>query len=241
MSRYSDNLYSADSDDESMSDALSPTDGYFEIREHPSEMMVEDPSFEASSTAQSKAQEARRQSEARSQGGDEASITSPPSSTAYNSRPFTPSTTAAYTPSSPSARTHATPASPKRRSVDHYTESSSLLHPVAPPAYSPAVSPTTNTPAPALAGNYNTISSSQVEEGRVQYRQPESMGAPPADVTERTPLWTKQVKVSRTRKCMKNCLLVLLLAAVSLTLLVTIVRGTIAWVCAYHLLSSSFY
>lgn len=226
MPRYSDNLYSADdSDVGSLSDALSPTDGYFEDRGHPQEMLVEDPSLGAGSTAESKAQEARRESAANSQEGQTPSVDAPLISRATPSQQYIPATTAAYAPSSLSAQASHSSVSPHRRTSDTYTETSSLLRPAPPPAYSPATSPTFSTPATNFNGNYSTITSSQVEEGQVPHREPESMGGPPEDLNNRTPLYTREIKFSRARKCMKSCLLMLLTLVIMVSLLMTLIKA----------------
>ena len=53
-----------DSDDESLSEELSPTDGYFNGRNHPQDVLIPDPSQALSDSNSDKAQEARQEGEA---------------------------------------------------------------------------------------------------------------------------------------------------------------------------------
>ncbi|KAM0352909.1 hypothetical protein ACHAPU_001792 [Fusarium lateritium] len=158
---YSDNLYSADSDDEP--DALSPTDGYFHASSessssrsglnvpHVPNVLVEDPS---QLSRDDKAQEVERERRLLSSGG-------PAGEDPEN-------TASSHVQDSPIALT---PRSPPRVSP-------LFAHPVdAPPAYSP--SPT----SPTIANNYQTFASTATmgrpeENSPLIIHAPESMSSP---------------------------------------------------------------
>ncbi|EXK34977.1 hypothetical protein FOMG_10285 [Fusarium oxysporum f. sp. melonis 26406] len=165
---YSDNLYSADSDDEP--DALSPTDGYFHASSessssrsgqnvpHVPNVLVEDPT---QLSRDAKIQEAERERRLLNTGG---SAGRNPESTASSHENASGS-------ENPIA---STPPSPPRASP-------LFAHPVdAPPAYSP--SPTTTSP-PTTVNNYQTFASTATmgrpEENRPLINHaPESMSSP---------------------------------------------------------------
>ncbi|KAF4961016.1 hypothetical protein FGADI_531 [Fusarium gaditjirri] len=165
---YSDNLYSADSDDEP--DALSPTDGYFHASSESSSsrsgqnvprvpnVLVEDPT---QLSRDAKIQEAERERRLLNTGG----------SAGHNPE----NTASSYENASGSENPIAsTPRSPPRASP-------LFAHPVdAPPAYSP--SPTTTSP-PTTVNNYQTFTSTATmgrpEENRpLLSHAPESMSSP---------------------------------------------------------------
>lgn len=225
MPPYSDNLYSADdSDAESFSDELSPTDGYFMNREHPQDVMVPDPSLE-SSTAESKAQEAREEAQAVVRSRTVQSSVTPTISTSTSSQAYTPAaSSAAYTPSSPTSYAPLSPTSSHRRHDELYSETTSLLHGAPPPAYSAAASSTTSQHSRQFSRNYSTISNEQLEEGLAQHHEPESMGEP-VDFNDRLPLWMTQIKKYRTRDFLKNALLVLLVLSIGTGFLITAVKS----------------
>lgn len=220
---YADNLYSAeDSDAESFSDELSPTDGYFTNREHPQDMMVPDPSLEVATgvdSAASKEQEARAEAEANPENratGASVELPIPSPSQMYTS-PTSP-----YTPSSPTSYTPVSPTASYRRHEPLATETSSLLHTRAPPpAYSPASPSSPSEPT----RNYSTISNRELEAGTLPIREPESMGDPEG-VTERTPLWRKKVRqISPWRRFITNCLLAALILAIASGFIVAAVKS----------------
>jgi hypothetical protein len=235
MPPYSDNLYSADdSDVESFSDELSPSDGYFGGRQHPQEMMIPDPSLQQdASTAEAKAQEAREEAEANlSRQNGENSTSELPGSSGFNHQRSGPSPTANESPSrpyqlsSPPSHSPISPVSSHRRYDSLYTTSSALLvHGAPPPAYSEAITPTGPTaPAAQSTTNYNTISNNNLEAGTNPSHEPESMGGPP-EVNETTPLWRRRTKkLSRSRKCIKILLFVALVLASFITAIVTVVK-----------------
>ncbi|KAF4985823.1 hypothetical protein FGRMN_11087 [Fusarium graminum] len=158
---YSDNLYSADSDDEP--DALSPTDGYFHASSessssrsgqnvpHVPNVLVEDPS---QLSRDDKVREAERERRLLSSGGP--------------AREDPESTASSHVQDNPIALT---PRSPPRVSP-------LFAHPVdAPPAYSP--SPT----SPTVADNYQTFTSTATmgrpeENAPLIVHAPESMSSP---------------------------------------------------------------
>ncbi|KAF5659622.1 hypothetical protein FDENT_13886 [Fusarium denticulatum] len=165
---YSDNLYSADSDDEP--DALSPTDGYFHASSessssrsgpnvpHVPNVLVEDPT---QLSRDAKIQEAERERRLLNTGGsaghNPGSTASSPENSSGSENPIA-----------------STPRSPPRASP-------LFAHPVdAPPAYSP--SPITTSP-PTTVNNYQTFASTATmgrpEESRPLINHaPESMSSP---------------------------------------------------------------
>lgn len=182
---YSDNLYSADveSDAESFSDELSPTDGYFNRRDIPREILVPDPSQSSNSSDDKDElarQEARQNSEVASR-----TTGSPTLSNMYPSLPDASAATSVRTPSSPVSNTPSSPVS-SRRTDDLYSESTPLMH-APPPAYS--ASPTLPL-APVFPDprNYSTFAPHQLEQGLPSRQEPESMGGPVDIPNERTPL-----------------------------------------------------
>jgi len=218
---HADNLYSADdSDVESFSNELSPTDGYFSSRDYTQDVMVPDPSLEIGpSTAKSKAREAREVAIASSENLAAGTSASPGVSASSPLRVAAPAPSTIYSSSTHTAYTPRSSASSHRREDDLYSETSPLLHTVAPPpAYSAA------TPQPTLQHfneNYNTIPAHQLESGP---REPESMGGP-HDFNERYPLWMKQVKKgSRWRIC-RNVLLVTLVLGLAVGFIVAAVKS----------------
>lgn len=218
---YADNLYSADdSDVESFSNELSPTDGYFSTRDHPQDVMVPDPSLETGpNTGDGKAQEAREDAAGSSENHAASRPASPelPASSPLGVAASTSSTH--YSPSSPTAYTPRSPTSSHRRQDDLYSETSPLLHSTAPPpAYSAAIS------QPALQyfnTTYSTISARQLESG---IREPESMRGP-HDFNERSLLWMKQVKRPRRWTLFKNILLVALVLGLAVGFIIATVKS----------------
>jgi hypothetical protein len=210
---YADNLYSADdSDVESFSDELSPTDGYFSSRDHPQDEMVPDPSLEtATDTAQSKTHEARAEAAANSESHTTSRPASPMVSASSPLRVSAAASSTIYNSSSPTAYTPHSPRSPHRRQDDLYSETSPLLHPIAPPpAYSAAILQDFNR-------NYSSAPPHQLEEG---IREPESMGRP-NDFNERSPLWVRQVKkLPPWRLLLKNILLIALVLFLAVGILI---------------------
>jgi hypothetical protein len=216
---YADNLYSADdSDVESFSDELSPTDGYFSNRDHPQDVMVPDPSLETdTNTAQSKAQEAGAEAAANSVSHITSRQASPELSASSPLRVSVPASSAIYSPSTPTAYTTRSLTSSHRRQDDLYSETPPLLHSLAPPpAYSAAT-------LEGFNRNYNTVPTHQLEEG---IRELESMGRP-NDFNERSPLWMKQVKrLPPWRLLLKNILLVALVLILAVGFIIAAVQSS---------------
>lgn len=237
---YADNLYSADdSDIESFSDELSPTDGYF-TGPSPSNAMVPDPSLEQTSSAESKAQEAR--AEAESNPENHSSPT--PLQTQSPFPPlnhFQPSASASYSgypavtaASSNSSTSPTTPVSPFRRVPDtqprhnFYSEDSPLLRPFAPPpTYSAATSASQSShPSQSFGRNYNTISEGDLEHGQIQTRMPESMGGP-VDSNERQPLWSRdRDSGSRLPRARRWLIILLALGLAAVALVTSFIPGS---------------
>ena len=181
---YSDNLYSADveSDAESFSDELSPTDGYFNRRDIPNNL-VPDPSrgSESSDDKDELArQEARQSSEVASR-----TAASPTLTHMHTSRSDASAATSVYTPSLPVSNTPASPVASRQSNL--YSERTLLMN-APPPAYSasPPISPVD--PLSPESRNYSTFAPHQLEQGFRLPQEPESMGRPIEIPDERTPL-----------------------------------------------------
>lgn len=104
-------------------------------------------------------------------------------------------------PPSPSSYTPVSPVSP-RRNEESFSEHSALLH-GPPPAYTPSpVSPTT--PHESIDRSYSTFPEHRLEAqvGFPPPREPESMGVPVHEPTERTPLAAGPLKTTNKRKLM---------------------------------------
>ncbi|KAG5769128.1 hypothetical protein H9Q72_003548 [Fusarium xylarioides] len=203
---YSDNLYSADSDDEP--DALSPTDGYFHASSessssrsgqnvpHVPNVLVEDPT---QLSRDAKIQEAERERKLLNTGGSAGhnpeSTASPHENVSGSENPIA-----------------STPRSPPRASP-------LFAHPVdAPPAYSP--SPTTTSP-PTTVNNYQTFASTATmgrpEENRPLINHaPESMSSPynSAQQPSRWQQFKDSVSNFNVRKKVKTILASLLIFSV---------------------------
>jgi hypothetical protein len=217
---YADNLYSTgDSDVESFSNELSPSDGYFSNRDHPQDVMVPDPSLETGpNTADVKAREVREEAAASS---ENLAASRPASSELPASSPLRVAapTSSNYSLSSPTAYIPRSPTSPHRHQDDLYSETLPLLHSTPPP---PAYSAATSQPElQHFHTNYSTISARQLESGT---REPESMGDP-HDFNERSPLWVKQVKRLHRWRLFRNILLVALVLGLAVGFIIAAVKS----------------
>lgn len=234
---FADDLYSADdSDVESFSEELSPTDGYFSPRNLPHNVMVLDPSLQEGAV-ESKAREAQRESEA-SQAGHFAG-SDVVSQTISTSEPFRYSSTA-YSPTSTSSNAFHPQLSPPFRRDESYTEASSLLHPAPPPAYSAATSQPTSSLSRGFHPDYRTISTRHLEEGEVYRHEPESMGNPVAVEEQPPPAWMIRIKKLQSRSILKKILLVFLVSALGIGFLVTGIKNNQS-VSNLHALSVIFF
>ena len=225
MQHYSDNLYSGnDSDDESFSEELSPTDGYFGPPQVPSNApMVPDPSIDYG-PAEAK------------------TLISPPinsqASTGRASRlshhaglpQITPSQSYASPhpshghSSSPTQFTPSSPLSSRRRETSFSEHDQLAYNP--PPAYSESPpqsehSLPSNSPPPSLTSSrifnretYSTFPETHLERGFLPQREPESMGGPVDGPGEETPLLPRRKRYSPRRRRIKGLLFAALVFAV---------------------------
>lgn len=162
----------------------------------PSNTMVPDPSMDRKERVEDKTLIPTPNAHPRAGGSSRTSIhpllpRSPPSQSyaaqhTSSQAPPTPSTS--YTPASPV---------PPHRNGDMYSENSALLN-GPPPAYTPSpVSPTTtNEP---VERSYSTFPEHRLESAIPPDREPESMGVPPYEPNERTPL-SSVAKLTPTKK-----------------------------------------
>ncbi|KAL3426314.1 hypothetical protein PVAG01_03105 [Phlyctema vagabunda] len=211
---FSDNLYSAedDSDNASFSDQLSPSDGYFNRSDIPPNVMVPDPSLEQSSGAEAKAREAREEAQSNAE-SQYTNTASPAISNSTPSQLYTSAPSNASPRSPPTSQTFSSPTSPRRLYNSMYTSQSPLMA-GPPPAYSPPLpSSTPTSPQNTSPGTYNTFTPSRLEEGN--HSEPQSMGAPPSQPTEETPLWTQRhYKTWARRALFQKVLYIALIASV---------------------------
>ncbi|KAH7369761.1 hypothetical protein BKA65DRAFT_387535 [Rhexocercosporidium sp. MPI-PUGE-AT-0058] len=203
MSHPSDNLYSADDsedddqlDRQSFSDELSPSDGYFNRGGGiSSNTMVSDPSIDRKERVEDKTLIPPPNAQQRAGGSSRTAIhpllpRSPPSQSyaSQHTSSQSPPTSTIYTPASP--------VSP-HRNEEMFSENSALLN-GPPPAYTPSpVSPTTT--SDPVERSYSTFPEHRLESAIPPTREPESMGAPPYEPSERTPL-ASVPKLTPTRK-----------------------------------------
>ncbi|CZT42637.1 uncharacterized protein RSE6_02572 [Rhynchosporium secalis] len=171
-------------DRQSLSDELSPSDGYFiRGRGLPSNTMVPDPSMDRKEWVEDKTLIPPPNAQQRLGESSRTIPVHPLSSRSPPSQSY-----ASQHASSHSPNTSNTPASPiaPSRNEDMVSENSALLN-GPPPAYTPSpVSPTTtNEPSNR---SYSTFQDHHLEAGTPPTRQPESMGVPTYEPTERIPL-----------------------------------------------------
>ena len=212
---YSDNLYSAnddESDNESFSNELSPTDGFFNRRPMSPSHMVPDPSLDRKDREEEDKVLIPRNETRNESGSASRSTTSPtleqlfPSqnyaSSQSNNRPAPPPTSS-NTPSSPSSY---------RRTDNNVFSAPNHSMQGPPPAYTPS-SPTTSSHSTHNNRSYSTFEPRRLEQGLAS--EPQSMGRPAEDPDETTPLSENPVrKLSRRRLFIKKSLFVALVIAV---------------------------
>lgn len=196
MSHPSDNLYSADDefDHESLTDELSPTDGYFNRDGRRSNAMVQDPSVDQKVEDKTLIPPPNAQPGAGRSSSHPLLSRTPPTQS-YASQHATSSNSAP----SPSSNTPVSPISP-RRNEHMFSEHTALLN-GPPPAYSPSpVSPTA--PHEPVDRSYSTFPEHSLEAQPAfpPNREPESMGVPVYEPTERTPLAAEPLKTNKRRR-----------------------------------------
>ena len=220
---YSDNLYSAnddESDNESFSNELSPTDGFFNRSPMSPNHMVADPSLDRKDREEEDKVLIPRNETRNESGSASRSATSPslgqlfPSqnyaSSQSNNRPAPPPTSS-NNPSSPSSY--------RRTDNSVFSEPNhSMQGP--PPAYTPS-SPTTSSHSTHENRSYSTSEPRILEQGLAS--EPQSMGRPDDDPDENTPLSNNPVrKPSRRRLIIRKFLFVALVIAVATGIMSTL-------------------
>ncbi|TVY58283.1 hypothetical protein LSUE1_G009517, partial [Lachnellula suecica] len=230
-----DNLYSAeDSDAESFSEELSPSDGYFNRDDRPPEVMIPDPSMD-DKKVEDKTLIPTPNPQA-STGGTSRSSFHPMLSQSSSSRPCAPPPSSENSSSLPSRYTPI-PRMSSRRPAS-FSENTPLIN-VPPPAYSESPIPSASNPSqgqgpsqipsqdqapssPHLSRNestYRTFADHNLERGFLPVHAPESMGGP-IDVDERTPLSGDKPGPSRRRFILKKLLFIAVVFA-AITAMVT--------------------
>ncbi|RDL31830.1 uncharacterized protein BP5553_09232 [Venustampulla echinocandica] len=230
---FSDSLYSAeDSDTDSFSDELSPTDGYFNPNRGavamPPGMMVQDPSLDLDDKKpEAKVLIPTPHAQAPMRQGSRASshpaMTQSPSSSSSATHASAPPSE--RTLSSPESRqTHAPLSRFSPQHPDHFFVEQMPLMGGPPPAYTP--SPTTSSGASEASANerrYRTFAENHLERGLLQPHQPESMGGPIEDRSdERTPLSDNAPRATRWRRVNKRVLLLAMLSTMLIVWVATV-------------------
>jgi hypothetical protein len=218
----SDNLYSAEeSDGESFSEELSPTDGYFnrgEPGDRRPNVMVPDPSMD-DKKVEDKTLIPTPHPQASTGGTSRSSLY--PMLQTPSSRPYASPPSSENNSSPPTAYTPTSRMSSRRH--NSFSEHTPLMN-IPPPAYS-------ESPVPSSPGNasqnqiphspthtrnnstYSTFPEHHLERGFQPPREPESMGGPP-DADERTPLSRDKPSPSRRRLIIKKLIFVALVFAI---------------------------
>lgn len=221
----SDNLYSAeDSDGESFSEELSPSDGYFnrgdrgELGDRRPNVMVPDPSMD-DKKVEDKTLIPTPHPQA-STGGTSRSSLYPMLQTA-SSRPYASPPSSENNSSSPTAYTPTSRMSSRRH--PSFSEHTPLMN-IPPPAYSESLVPSSSSNASQIQtprspthtrndSTYSTFPDHHLEQGFLPPREPESMGGP-IDADERTPLSGDKPSPSFRRLIIRKLIFVALVFAI---------------------------
>lgn len=230
---FSDNLYSAeDSDHESFSEALSPSDGYFSRSNVPSNI-VQDPSIGKDDKVEDKTLIPPPSVQGRTGGSSRTSLHSVlPRSLSTNNYASHRSDNASNAPNS-----HPPTSPVSSRPTDAIFSERSALIDGPPPAYTLSldVLASPQSPRELEERSYSTFPEHHLERGYLPRREPESMGGPiEEEPNERTPLSSepyrepysepKPERASLCRRITKNILLVALFVVV-VTSLVAAIHG----------------
>lgn len=236
---HSDNLYSAEeSDHESFSDELSPSDGYFQRGEISARAMVPDPSLEdADSKPEAKTLIPPHLMESMRAGSrissHSSSLPSQSYASAHSASTSVPSRTS-YMPTSPVSSRRLDDLFPRRPASMNgpppaYTPSPEpTFSPTQEPSQpAPPVQPSPSSPPspPTLPGptTYSTFPEQHLERGFLPRREePESMGSPEEIPSESTPLSLKTRRRSPCRNFLRKLLLIALVLTATTTLLTAI-------------------
>lgn len=226
-----DNLYTADdTDGDSFSDELSPTDGYFNAGNMPSHM-VEDPSIDSKPEPKTliAPPQSRRTGET-SRSSLPTNLPHSPSSPHYAA----PQSTPQLQLNASMSRVQYTPPSPIAPSpTDSMFSENNPLANGPPPAYSPSPAPP-ELVQDSAGQRYNTIL--EEEQGFLRPREPQSMGGPVEGLDERTPLsGSRQSPFRRiskkARNAIRKALLILLVFVGAFTVLMHFLpnRSTVSY------------
>ena len=228
---YSDNLYSADTDDEgandneSFSNELSPTDGFFNPSPMSPHHMVPDPSLDRKHAPEEDKVLIPRNETRNESGSASRSTASPALEQLFPSQNRASSQSDNHpAPPPPSSNTPSSPSS-YRRSNNNNNNNNIFTAPNhsmqgPPPAYTPS-SPTTSSHSTNNNRSYSTFEPHRTEQGVAP--EPQSMGRPAGDPEENTPLiYTLIRKPSRRRLCIKHGLFIALVIAVAIGIMTTL-------------------
>ncbi|KUJ14797.1 uncharacterized protein LY89DRAFT_720265 [Mollisia scopiformis] len=231
----SDNLYSADdsenSDRESFSEELSPSDGYFNRGNVPN-TIVQDPSISKDDKAEDKTLIPPPSVQSRTGGSSRTSLHSvlPRSLPSHN---YASHRSDNAPSNSPSSYTPTSPVSPRRRDA-MFSERSALIH-GPPPAYSSSPPEVPLSPRETEGQRYRTFPEHHLERGFLPGREPESMGGPveheeehEQESNETTPLTNepKPARLSVCRGIAKKILLIALFVVVVVSLISALAGGS---------------
>ncbi|KAG0647132.1 hypothetical protein D0Z07_7324 [Hyphodiscus hymeniophilus] len=226
---YSDNLYSANDDEsetESFSNELSPTDGFFHRSPMASNRMVPDPSLDRKDAAEEDKVLIPRSETRNESGSTSRSATSPTLQHLFPSQNYASSQSdnRIRPAASSTSNTPSSPASRRRTDNELFVDPrDSMQGP--PPAYTPSSPPTSS--HSNHNRSYSTIEPSQLERGlpTPSNVEPQSMGRPSEDPNERTPLANNEIKkTSRRRTFLRKFLFIALVFAAVVAIMSTLVK-----------------
>lgn len=189
----SDNLYSAeDSDAESFSDELSPSDGYFNSGDASPRGMVQDPTFDDDKKPEDKTLIPTPTASQASTGRSSRMANYPSLPQLTSSSNYASGPSSEGSPSSPNTiRSHISHGTPRADRI--FSEHAPLMNDAPPPAYTPNPSSSSGTQARQDGAVYSAFPEYHLERGFLApQREPQSMGGPvdrPIDEpSETTPL-----------------------------------------------------
>ncbi len=221
------NLYSTnDSDRESFSDELSPSDGYFGRGEMPRRTVV-DPSVE-DSKPEPKVLMPTPNEQPGGGSGSRTSLNSipPPPSARHNYASPQSSTNALTSSTSSTANAPVSLVSPRR--VDMLSERTPLIN-GPPPAYSLNPEPLMSHSDPDNGPRYSRLPEHYLESGYHLNRDPPSMGRAVEESSETTPLSgqpgrSRPIEKSALRKALRRTFHIALVIAVIIAISMTLIR-----------------
>ncbi|KAF4625322.1 hypothetical protein G7Y89_g12844 [Cudoniella acicularis] len=222
----SDNLYSAeDSDGESFSNELSPTDGYFNGTNRTPQRMVQDPTFDDDKKPEAKTLIPTPTASSQASTGRTSRTSNYPAlSQIISSGNYASHPSSEGGPSSPMTRS-SIPHTSSRRTDRIFSENTPLMND-APPAYTPSPPTSSSSQESQESNTYSTFPENHLENGFLPRREPESMGGPvdrPIEgPSERTPLSNNRRRSSPYRKLIKKLLFIAIVFSASIAMVTAV-------------------